>query len=307
MSIKEEDVGAIYENLLQVYAEGEKALIYGYRMGSPDLKETILESIDQYYDRYSSDERRFIFNELVERIIKASQAAPLVLDDEQKKQVQRFYSTNAGASFINTKVRNTYLKTEQAIAAKYPDIRSALAAAASESVSEGRVAFSTSARKTIEDIFKLNDVTKAMRAVLNEGDLYYRASQFRGTLVPAPLLSTFKKDDVMVNAFFTSFSPDILEYTKTGTGEKKTHDGLKQALKFAGSAYKTHTGEPVIYEIPSRAGYKTITISTLYEHETVIPPGEKFKIEEINRKGTHTHILLKKVDAKEKAKRVMFY
>ncbi|HBC5194909.1 hypothetical protein [Serratia ureilytica] len=305
MNVDQDDIDEIYNNLISIYTGGEAAIVSLFRSKSPTLRENMTQAMTEYDDEFTPEEQGFIFRALEQRIIAASQNIPLTLDNEQKKQVQRFYSTNSGASFINTHARNARLDPKQAISLKHTNIRSALNAAASEPVSAGQVAFSNAHRKTIEHAFMLSDVEKVMRAALSGEEPYYRAPQYRGTRVPKTRLDTFKVGDIMVNAFFASFSPDIMEYTKTG--ERKVHDGLKQAMKFTGGAYKSHVGVPVIYEIPERSGYKTISIDTLYERETVIPPGEKLEIEEIVDKGTYTHIRLKKVDAKKSQMRYMYY
>lgn len=89
--------------------------------------------------------------------------------------MQRFYGTNAGASFINTQMRNAHLEPDRAIPPTYPNLDSAVAAAAKAGASEGNVTFSTAGRLAIKQAFALGDVQKVMRAALEGG---------RGT--PAP-------------------------------------------------------------------------------------------------------------------------
>ncbi|MDM1819053.1 hypothetical protein QRD25_24065 (plasmid) [Serratia marcescens] len=207
--------------------------------------------------------------------------------------MQRFYGTNAGASFINTQLRNARLKPEQAIRPTYLNLDSAVAAAANEGVSEGRISFSTAGRLAIKQAFALGDAKKVMRAALEGGELHYSTPQYRGTRVPRNQLDAFRVGDILVNTFFMSFSPDIMKPTKRGDDEK-VHDGFKQAKMFAGDKYKSHVGVPVIYELPERSGYKTTVIHSLYEHETVLPPMAVLAIESIKNEGTHTRIRLKK-------------
>ncbi|RII74069.1 Uncharacterised protein [Serratia odorifera] len=317
MNVDQDDIDVIYENLISQYVGGEEAIVYLFRSKSPTLRENMNQAMTEYDDAFTPVEQDFILHALEQRVIAASKKTPpppneqkktasapvseqkktpLTLSDEQKKQVQRFYGTNAGASFINTQMRNAHLEPDRAIPPTYPNLDSAVAAAAKAGASEGNVTFSTAGRLAIKQAFALGDVQKVMRAALEGGEGHSRTPQYRGTRVPRSQLEAFKVGDILVNTFFMSFSPDITKPTKRGDDEK-VHDGFKQAMKFVGNRYKSHVGEPVIYELPDRSGYTTTVIHSLYEYETVMQPMEKLAIDSIKNEGTYTRICLKKKSA----------
>jgi hypothetical protein len=301
MDIDQDDIDGAYDNLTSLYVRegeegvegaGEKAIVELFRLGSPLLRKGMIQAIREYDEEFTAEEVDFLMHALEQRISAASKKLPLTLSNEQKVQVQRFYATNAGASFINTQMRNTRLKSEFAIPLQYPDIDRAVAAAANEGVSEGNRAFSTAGRQAIKQAFALGDVEKVMRAALEGEGLHYSTPQYRGTRVPRKQLEAFRVGDLLMNAFFMSFSPDIMKPTKRGDDEK-VHDGFRQARTFVSDQYKSHVGVPVIYELPERSGYKTAVIHSLYEHETVMPPMAVLAIKSITNEGTHTRICLK--------------
>lgn len=303
MDIDQDDIKGAYNNLTSLYVRegeegvegaGEKAIVELFRLGSPLLRKGMIQAIREYdeNEEFTAEEVDFLMHALKQRISAASEKLPLTLSNEQKVQVQRFYATNAGSSFINTLARNARLTPEGAIPLEYPNLDRAVAAAADEKVSERNRAFSTASRLVIKQAFSLGSVEKVMRAALEGGVRHYKTPQYRGTLVPSRQLNAFRVGDILSNAFFMSFSPDIIEYTRGDN--KKVHDGFKQAWEFTKVKYKSHTGVPVIYELPDRSDYKTMVIHGMYEHETVMPPMEKLAIESIENKGTYTHIRLKK-------------
>lgn len=169
MNVDQNDIDKIYGNLIKIYERGEESIVYLFRSNSPTLEDDKIEAMTAYDDEFTAEEKDFILRALDQRIIAASKNMPLKLDDEQKKQVQRFYGTNAGASFINTQLRNARLKPEQAIRPTYLNLDSAVAAAANEGVSEGRISFSTAGRLAIKQAFALGDAKKVMRAALEGG------------------------------------------------------------------------------------------------------------------------------------------
>lgn len=304
MGYDRDTLNSIYKRLIEEYNGHKNQLVADYR-NTENIPNYINKIINMGYSRYgfSDADKRGIIDNIMHWVADISDAAPAQLSSVQKIQLQRFYSTNAGASFINTWSRNSYLKPEARIPEAYSQIERALGAAAKEKVSQGNVAFSAEAHKAIRTAFRHGNPEKVMTAALSDYEEYYRAPQYRGTRVPRERLAQFKVGDVMENTFFTSFSPDI--YTPKSRGDDvKTHDGLKEARRFMGDAYKSHVGARVIYEMPRS---KARQISTLYEYETVVPPGEKFEILSIENKGDYEHIRLKRVEKAIKSKRLMLY
>jgi len=304
MRVAQEDIDDVYENLINWYGDKETVLArYRAEVSMPD---DIFVAINKT-DNFKRDEIPELKNAIEAHIKKLSFDLPINLSEQQKEQVQRFYSTNAGALFINTWVRNAYIKKGQKIAEKYSGIEQALAAAAKESASQHSVIFSAAHRGEVLTAFRQGDPQKVMRAALSDGIKYTQAPQYRGTLVPKDVLDNFNVGDVMRNTFFTSFSPDIYTPQKRDEKDKLTHDGFKAAKKFTENGRKYHTGIPVIYEIPARQDYKAHVIKSIYEYETVIPPGEDFEIKEIDRKKTPVYITLQRVGKAKQATKYMIH
>jgi len=269
--------------------------------------------------RYKMEERlKFVrMEEEIEdkkkREAKALRVSPVILTREQKEAVQRFYSTNAGAAFINTRLRNAYPDSTLQLEEKYSTVDAAMVAGSNESAGEGRVTLPSQTKQAVREAFLKGSVRDVMLAALydagkphTDGD--YEGDAYRGTRVPADLLAQFKVGDVMINTFVTSFSVDMFKSAKReGETDKKWNDGLAKAIRFTTGDYKTHTGVPVIYKKPRRAEYNTVLIHGTYEIETVIPPGTKFEIGAIEKKGAYTLITLRTVDTSKNAVRLMHH
>lgn len=231
--------------------------------------------------------------------VKAALAvSPVLLTQDEKMAVRQFYCTNAGARFINTKLRNAALPAGNHIAEKYPDVGKALARADSETPPEGGSSmFSPSTYHDIREAFKKGSVRDVMLAALHGDeaklpDYTYIKKLYRGTHIPDNILSAYKMGDVLENTFVASFSPHIMKHAKREYLEDDVYaDGLKVAKKFAyKNNYQSHGGEPVIYTL---YGMKGLTyIKGTYEFEALASPGIKFKIVSKINKDNYTIIEL---------------
>lgn len=229
--------------------------------------------------------------------VKAALAvSPVLLSRDEKMAVRRFYGTNAGAHFINTRLRNAALPVGNHIAEKYPDVGKALARADSETPPGGdSLMFSPSMYHDIREAFKKGSVRDVMLAALHGDeaklpDYTYIKNLYRGAHIPGHILSAYKMGDVLENTFVASFAPHIMQYARREYLDDDVYaDGLKVAKKFAYKKnYQSHGGEPVIYTL---CGMKGLTyIEGTYESEALAPPGIKFKIVSKINKDNYTII-----------------
>ncbi|MGJ3438257.1 hypothetical protein [Serratia sp. Je.1.23.a] len=218
------------------------------------------------------------------------------LTDDERKYVQRFYSTNAGALFINTRARNLYLVKPLPVV--YETVDKAIAAGAGEKGTDGASLLPQYMREKLKSAFGKGDPLAVMRASLAGGTNIYSEYQYRGTRLSEVTLKNYKAGDVLKNVAFLSFSPDI-------TDGKYHHKGKKTARDFFGK-YSGHSGVPVLYELSPRSQVSAIKISSANEHETVIAPGNYFEIFSIKKEPDCWVIQLVNAPKKISSCKIMF-
>lgn len=206
------------------------------------------------------------------------------LSDNIKKGLQIFWSTNAGAGYINAITRNYYMEDtiqkstslQSARDAAFVELKTNLGSAGTIKMSSDtekdsyRPAMELLARHKNDPI----QTIRLMKASLGDRQ---KSAVFRGARSP---YFDIKKGDILQTSGFTSFSPD------ERTAQIFTY-------KFHNPAFKSTT-IPVMFV--TNGGYR-IEHST--ELESVFPPKTQFKVTGVHSGKNNTpNIFLEKIDFK---------
>ncbi|AIA46976.1 TccC4 [Serratia sp. FS14] len=204
--IVKKDVDKVFENheinvMIDFYAQGHES----------EVKKNIRDFLDEYASEEVTDEELPAHAENVATQVIRGVAQRSVMQDpasirltaDEKKYVQRFYSTNAGASFINTRARNLF--RTRPMAAESSNVAEAIGKGASEGGTDGTPLLPNWIREHVKSAFRKGEPLAVMRAALVDGEQLYAESQYRGTRIPKETLDVYTPGTVIKNVFLPHF------------------------------------------------------------------------------------------------------
>jgi insecticidal toxin complex protein TccC len=247
-------------------------------------EEDIDEVINNYLTKKSVDPKRYA--ETIKFLAGVETSAITyhrALSEDEKKGIHLFWSTNAGAKYINGITRNYTQETSSettsladARKAAYKELKNNLGSAGTIKMSA-----QTKEKNFIPalELFESHSEDTWRTILLVKASLgdVSKTEVFRGARLSNPF---FEANDIVTTSGFTSFTPD--EKTAETFTTKKYHDKsfLDETLPVVFIAKGTHS------------------INGLTEVERLSPPGQRFKITKAIHSGSVSYVWMEKTSSR---------